>query len=232
MKAYRIYLLRHGMTASNKEGRYVGRLDVPLCEEGRQALTEMAENNKYPQADLFYCSPRTRCKQTLEIIYPGVSPIIADGLAETDFGDFEGKTFEELKNDETYQKWCVGEAGFAPPNGESPEVFEKRCSDAFEEIVNSLLRSGKRSAVIMAHGGTIMLILSKYAFPRKAFYEWRVGNGCGFEVVITPQLWQNCTICEVTESIPASLAEERNMTELDLVLEELENKIKENGSDK
>ena len=44
-------------------------------------------------------------------------------------------------------------------------------------------------AALVVHGGTIMNIMEAYALPKKAFYEWHVGNGCGYLVELDLQKW-------------------------------------------
>ncbi len=215
MKAYHIYLLRHGLTQGNKEGRYIGRLDVPLSEEGEQKIKELAQEHRYPYAELFFSSPKIRCKQTLKIIYPDAEPEIIDNLAECDFGDYEGKTLNELKDDENYRKWASGDGVESAPNGESSKQFQIRCCAAFEQIVDTLMRTGKQTAVIMAHGGTIMTILGGYAFPRRPMYEWMTDSGMGFEVLITPQLWMSGKAMEVVGYLPVDAQEEYSRSQDD-----------------
>jgi alpha-ribazole phosphatase len=201
MKAYHIYLLRHGMTQANSEGRYVGRLDPPLCPEGEAQIIEMKRKFTYPQAELFYASPRLRCIQTLELLYPGQDTCVVEDLAECDFGDYEGKAISELKDDPTYQKFVAGEVPSAP-NGESSKDFQLRCLSAFEQIAQQMMRTGLSTAVVVAHGGTIMSILGGCAFPRRPMFEWMTGNGMGYEVVLTPQLYLSAKAVEVAGAIP------------------------------
>jgi alpha-ribazole phosphatase len=208
MKAYHIYLLRHGMTQGNKEGRYIGRLDVPLSAEGKNKISEMAHTYEYPHAELFFSSPKIRCLRTLEILYPDAEPHIIENLAECDFGDYEGKTLDELKDDQQYRKWASGDGMEAAPNGESSKQFQMRCCLGFEQIVEKLMRSGSQSAVIMAHGGTIMTILGSYAFPRRPMFEWMANNGMGYEAVVTPQLWMSGKAIEVAGIVPLHAQEE------------------------
>nr|PZM88192.1 MAG: hypothetical protein DIU81_06325 [[Clostridium] cellulosi] len=137
----------------------------------------------------------------LKLLYPEAEPQIVDDLRECDFGDYEGKTIDELKDDPEYQKWASGSIQ-AAPNGENSKDFQLRCCAAFEKIVDQLMRAGKTTAVIMAHGGTIMSILGTYAFPRKPMYEWVIENAMGYEVVITPQLWLSAKAIEVAKTIP------------------------------
>jgi alpha-ribazole phosphatase len=221
MKAYHIYLLRHGMTEGNKKGQYIGSTDMPLCEEGKQQIKELAEAYVYPIADLFYSSPLQRCVKTLKMLYPDATIQLLPKLAECNFGDYEGKTFEELKELEDYKNWVAGAGKAAPPNGESGPEFQARCCVGFAEVVEQLLRSGKQKAVIVAHGGTIMSILSTFGYPRRQFYDWMSGNGKGFEVIITPQIWMNSKVIEVAEILPYEAEQNDNLEAYNAMIDEL-----------
>lgn len=210
MKTYRIYLLRHGETLANEEGRYIGSTDVPLSDKGRQQLKELKEKYYYPYGDIFFSSPKKRCLESLEILYQNKKTMIINDLAECDFGEYEGKRLYDLKDDPEYQKWASG-AVDTPPGGESSKEFQLRSCKAFEKIVDSLMRSGKKSAVVMAHGGNIMAILGTYAFPRRPMYEWTTPSGMGFELVVTPQLWMSGKAVEVAGYIPLEPGERNEM---------------------
>lgn len=201
MKTYHIYLLRHGMTQGNKEGRYVGRLDLPLSPDGKRQILEMKKEYTYPSAEMFFSSPKARCLQTLELLYPGETPHVVEGITECDFGDYEGKSLSELKDDPEYQKFASGVVDSAP-NGESSKSFQLRTIAAFEQIVDTLMRSDSSTAVIMGHGGTIMSVLGAYGFPRRAMYEWTSANGTGYETLITPLLWMSSKAIEVVGGVP------------------------------
>ena len=203
MEAYHIFLIRHGQTEGNSKGQYIGQTDLPLSGDGVRSLRELAEKYEYPKAELYFSSPLRRCVQSLRILYPGENPEIVPDIAECNFGDFEGKTFAELENDETYRKWVDNSGSGAPPHGESGVEFQARCCRGFARIVDSLMHSGKHSAVIMTHGGTIMSVLSTFGFPRRQFYDWMTANGSGFEAAITPQLWMNGRVIEITRAVPS-----------------------------
>ncbi|MBR6967584.1 MAG: histidine phosphatase family protein [Ruminococcus sp.] len=170
----KIVLIRHGMTAGNMEKRYIGVTDESLCNEGIRALSE----KKYPRCELLVCSPMKRCTETAAVIYPGQQPIIADGLRECDFGEFEGKNYKELSGSAEYQSWIDsgGEAAF--PHGEVPADFRRRSKEAFEQILYA--HSGAESAAFVVHGGTVMSVLEKYAFPHKDYFDWQLPNGSGW----------------------------------------------------
>lgn len=203
MKSYVIHLIRHGLTEGNLRGQYVGRTDPPLLPEGAARILELKQKNAYPAAaQVFFTSPLRRCVETLRLIYPEALPTVIDDFRECDFGDWEGKTAAELENDPVFLRWMEDGGKAAPPNGESGAMFMYRVCAAFEKLVESLMRSGTTSAVIVAHGGTIMSILSAYGLPRAHFYDWMTDNGCGYSLRITPGLWMRSMVAEVYAMIP------------------------------
>ena len=207
MKAYHLFLIRHGMTQGNDEGRYIGVTDQPLSARGEQALRDLAARYPYPQADIFFTSPLQRCRRTLEILYPGAQAQAVPGLREIDFGRYENKTLPELKNEPGFDAWLAAKGSEAAPGGESAEAFQKRCCEAFAGIVDALLRSGQTRAAVCAHGGTIMSILGAFGYPRRPFYSWMTGNGRGYEIVVTPQLWMSAQAFDIAAAIPAGAPE-------------------------
>ena len=123
MKSYTIHLIRHGVCEGNLEGRYVGRTQSPLAQEGIQGLLELKAKGEYPEAVKYYASPCVRCVDTLKVLYPWADPEVILELAECDFGDWENKKAEELMNDPRFLQWMNGGQNEAPPNGESSIVF-------------------------------------------------------------------------------------------------------------
>ncbi|XOQ47311.1 MAG: Alpha-ribazole phosphatase [Eubacteriales bacterium] len=203
MKSYTIHFIRHGLTEGNLLGQYIGSTDLPLADEGVAQLENLKRLYTYPKAQIYYCSPMLRCVQTLRILYPEAQPMLVDDLRECDFGDWEGKTAEEIAaQDERFSEWMEGGKAVTPPNGESGGAFMQRVCAAFERIVESMLRSGMNSAVIVAHGGTIMSILSAYGIPKANFYDWMTESGCGYSLRITPGLWMRSMVAEVYDTIP------------------------------
>lgn len=182
-----IILIRHGKTFGNTLGRYIGITDEELCPEGREELAALRERGQYRsiRPDLVYVSPLRRCRQTAELLFPGVPQEICRDLRECDFGEFENKNYKELSGNPAYQAW-VDSGGTLPfPGGESREAFQERCRVEFARVLKELGRQAGSGAAFVVHGGTIMSILSAYASQGAAdpFYRWQVKNGEGWRAL-------------------------------------------------
>ena len=201
MKTYKIHLLRHGITEANRAGRYIGRTDEPLCPEGLAALLELKNTYRYPGGRRFFTAPATRCRQTLEVLYPDCAPEVVEGLAECDFGEWEGKSLAELKGDERFLRWMEG-SDRSIPDGEDAETFRTRVCAAFEGLVNDLIHSGDTEAVVCTHGGVITLLMQLYSLPRLDPKECLANPGQGFTLRVTPSIWMNEPLAEALCIIP------------------------------
>lgn len=168
----KIIFIRHGLTKGNEEKRYIGSTEESLSVKGIEEI----KNRSYPDTDAVFVSPMRRCIETAKIIYPNIKYIICNDFRECDFGIFEGKNYNELKNNSVYQKWIDSMGTMPIPGGESHEQFKTRCCKEFSNIAGSL----HKTAALVVHGGTIMAVLEKYAYPKYGFYSYQVKNGCGY----------------------------------------------------
>lgn len=181
----KIYLIRHGKTPGNTQGRYIGTTDEPILAEEEKRLRERF----YPQVETVFVSPLLRCRQTAAAIFPGQPVRIVEDLAECDFGMFENKNWQELTDNPLYQAWIDSNGTLPFPEGEDSREFRNRCCRGFERAVSECFREKIETAAIVVHGGTIMSILERYAVPQRDFYDWHTGNGEGYELEVTSSLW-------------------------------------------
>ena len=80
MKTFKLHLIRHGMTAGNLQGLYIGSgTDIPLCDEGRAQLNELKERFEYPQVDTVFSSPLLRAVETANILFPDAKHTFTGG---------------------------------------------------------------------------------------------------------------------------------------------------------
>ncbi len=202
MKSYYIYFYRNGLTDSNLEGKYIGHTDVELSEDGVKQIEQMKKDYDYPAVDAVFTSPLKRCTKTANLVYPDKEAIVINDLIEYNFGEYEGRTAEELKENELFSRWLSGEQGVEPPFGESNEAFANRVANCFIKIVDGLLKTGTTKAAIFTHGGVIMYLLSAFGLPEAPMHEWLMPGGCGYAIRITPGIWSRGRKFEVIAEVP------------------------------
>ena len=207
MKSYVIHLIRHGAIDETLSGKYIGTTDPPLSDKGKLALKKLAFTHAYPQPPVVFSSPLRRCTQTCAVLFPERKPLVIADLCECNFGEWEGKTAEELKGSEDFQKWLAGDNSVKPPRGESNADFVRRVCKIFESIVEGLMKTGSTECAVVTHGGVIMTLLAVYGLPQAKPFEWAMENGCGYSVRVTPMLWQRGKVTEVFSRVPVAKEE-------------------------
>lgn len=175
-----LVMIRHGITPSNKEHRYLGRTDEGLCPEGKRILAERKHN--YPNVDYLFASPMKRCRESAEILYPNQDIIIIPEWVEMNFGDFEGKNHLELEGNLYYQKWIDSNGSLPFPGGESRGDFAERCTRGFYKMLEHVESLSYQDHAIrlgmILHGGTIMSLMS--TFLGGEYFDYQVANGQGY----------------------------------------------------
>lgn len=171
-----IFLIRHGGTPGNLEHRYIGRTDESLSEEGRREI----EMRRYPICDALFCSPMKRCRETAGLIDPTRIPAEVADFRETDFGRFEGHTYQELQDDPAYRHWLRTEGTIPFPDGESREEVRERVMEGWQNMLKEA--EDRENIALVIHGGTIMTLLSELFGGNYYDYQVRNGEGYSFDV--------------------------------------------------
>lgn len=201
MKTYKIHFIRNGFTEGNLSGKYIGHTDEPLTKECENILRRLVCENIYPNSDVYITSPLKRCIDTIRIINPATTPLVINDLIEYNFGEFEGKTADELSQNENFINWISVGGDHKPPFGESNTEFYNRISGIFEKVVEGLMKSGTTTATICTHGGVIMALLEAYGLPERKFYEWMTPSCSGYSVLLTPSIWMRIRKMEIISHI-------------------------------
>ncbi|MCS7263286.1 MAG: histidine phosphatase family protein [Armatimonadetes bacterium] len=135
-----IYLVRHGQTVWNEEGRLCGSSDIPLSEEGLAQAQRLAKRLKSVNFSAIYSSPLKRAKQTAQEIASlhQLPVLIEDDLREIDYGDWEGmKVAEAVEKFPEIERLRREEPmKFAAPNGEPMKLFAQRVIAAVQKIAS------------------------------------------------------------------------------------------------
>lgn len=177
----RLILFRHGRTEANERHLYCGSTDLPLSEAGREELRALRASGALPAIDgmRVVLSGARRCQETLEELYGAVPFEVEPGFWEMDFGDFEMRSYEELKNDPAYLAWITGDnEANAAPGGESGDGMRARALKALGGLLED-----NRPAAIFTHGGVIAAIMqSLFPGESKNRYQWQPAPGRGYVI--------------------------------------------------
>lgn len=155
-------LLRHGQTALSAERRFAGRGDIPLTNVGlEQAAAAAAALARRGGIDLVLTSPLRRAQQTARAVADstGAPLSIDDGLAETDFGSWEGMTFGEVMAQwpDEMAAW-MADPDVAPPGGESFAAVAVRVDAALDRL---LAGNQGQTVVVVSHVTPIKTIVCR-----------------------------------------------------------------------
>ncbi|GAA0739317.1 alpha-ribazole phosphatase [Clostridium oceanicum] len=176
-----IYLLRHGETKENKEKKYYGKLDSRLNSIGINQAKKAGKYLKNIKFSKVYISERERCKETLKIAFENKGneefEIIKDArINELDFGEFEGKSYKEIKKSfpKECTQWEDDWKGFTPPKGESAVNFFNRVKSFMKDIE----KLDEENILIVTHGGVIKMIYC-YMLDRNLDLYWKFSTKNG-----------------------------------------------------
>jgi alpha-ribazole phosphatase len=185
----KLYLLRHGRTEANDKRLYCGFSDIPLSDNGKAHLKLLHKQASYPDITglKVYTSGMRRTEETLEILYGQVPHQVISDFKELNFGDFEMKSYEELKNTPDYKRWLedCNQNSLCPkgvcPNGESGEAMKSRAIRGLYQLMGQ-----NEDCLVVCHGGIIASIMDEL-FPKenRNLYQWQPENGRGYLVTIT-----------------------------------------------
>ena len=168
-------IYRHAPTRMNRAHRYQGMQDEPLDWEGEQVAYAIEPSRT---TRVVYVSPLSRSRQTARILFPSAQQVVVDGLAEMDFGDFDGFTYRELSDDPRYQEWVDSGCTSQCPNGESREQFLGRIAAGIRTVLCDARDRGLHEAVVVAHGGTAMAAYSAFTQSDRDYFGWHM-DVCG-----------------------------------------------------
>jgi len=152
-----IYFVRHGETILTPERKFsgTGELNPELMQEGLDQAELVAEEVVKLGADILIASPLKRTRQTAEAIArtTGLEIIFDESWFELSFGDWDGKSIEEVKEEDpdAYQAW-LNSTGYAPGGGESYDEASVRIEEALEKLVAEY--PGKK-VIVVTHNGVI-----------------------------------------------------------------------------
>ena len=174
----RVFALRHGETAWNREQRIQGHVDVPLNPTGQWQAERLAQALADEDIGAIYSSDLQRAFDTASALARATAaPLATDpALRERGFGRFEGVTYAEIEAtwpDEAL-RWRRRDPDFGPGGGETLEAFFARCVGAVSALA---ARHRGETIAIVAHGGVLdCLYRAAAGVSLQAPRSWHLGN--------------------------------------------------------
>lgn len=175
----RIFLVRHGRTALNAQGRFRGRRDVPLDEQGLADAAEAARRLARVRLAAVYTSPLLRTRQTAEAVAAssGAPIVVEPDLIDLDHGRWEGLTPGEAAalDPDAFERFRSDPRAAEAPDGE-------RLAEGEARVLATLWRIGARhpggACAAVSHEIPIRLAIAHLADVRgPAVWDLPVATG-------------------------------------------------------
>lgn len=175
----KLILVRHALTVDNQKSRLSGHIDSSISEEGKEQIDKITNYLKDFDIDKIYTTTSSRTKDTVKKLseLKSIEIIEKESLKEISFGDFEGLTFDEIKDKYPKEFQDMIEKGYEYkyPNGEGLiDSYNRVCI----ELDNIISNNDDRTILICSHGGTIRNIIT-YLISNSYKYHWnfKIDNG-------------------------------------------------------
>lgn len=183
----KLYIIRHGETVWNTEGRLQGRVDKELNENGIRLAKLTAGKVRDIPFDLVISSPLKRALQTAEIVTEGREiPVLTDKrMEEISFGEWEGLSCskEHYELPEEFRMFFVDPYHYQPPRGgESIEQLMERTGQFYKELCENKAYADK-NILIAAHGCSSRALLNQVSLDASGFWRGKVPPNCSFSVI-------------------------------------------------
>lgn len=160
-----IYILRHGQTNYNMEGKFQGQIETELNENGIRQANETKKKLENVKFNIVICSPLKRAIQTAKIVTNN-EIIIDDRIIERSFGKIEGKhsisDYEEKVDVYNIEK------------------FEELCERVYDFLNNVIKNYKSQDNILIVTHECIAQIIETYFNHEKNQENWkkyRLGTG-------------------------------------------------------
>ena len=156
-----LYLIRHGQTDWNRDHRIMGAGPIPLNENGRAGVAELARALKAKRIPVVYTSTVARARESARILAAewGAELREEPRLNESPFEPWIGKTYHELAEDENFNLYFDAPTRARFSNGEGMADIQMRALDAVARIVKE---TGTGRAAAVSHSDVIKPVLAHY----------------------------------------------------------------------
>lgn len=154
-----LYLCRHAQTASSAVDSFNGQRELPLTEHGREQARKLGERLSQVRWAAVYRSPLGRTRETADLVAPGYTQTVIQGLIEIDYGGWEGLSPEQARalNPGRYKAWLADPSQTGPAGGETAAQVAERALAALEEI-RSRHEASELPVLAVSHKATLRIL--------------------------------------------------------------------------
>ena len=176
-----IFLIRHGETHGNS-ARIVQVPEIPLSPRGIAQAERLARRLAKEGIARIVASDLARARTTAEHLARATgAPLTLDSLLhERSFGDIRGTAYADLGFD-------MFEPDYAPPNGETWDVFHARVDRAWLRV-REIVAATDGNVAVVTHGLVCRSLAARHlALP---------------DGVVAPERWENTSVTIVDAQAP------------------------------
>lgn len=185
-------LMRHLPTVGNQKRQYIGWTDEPIADIGTVNYGMPWRPTKVYGSDL------RRCQESAALYFPKAVYQQDSRFRETYFGEWEGQTYDMLKENKTYRSWIDDPYTSTPPGGESLREVEKRVLDGLAELSEE-----ENAYFIVTHGGPIRIILTRFSPEESEFWSWQIPHGSAWRLEWDSRTdWKEGRRCASLSAVP------------------------------
>jgi probable phosphoglycerate mutase len=150
--AAELWVIRHGETEWSRDGRHTSTTDLPLTEDGERVARSLRERLSGEAFDLVLTSPMQRARVTARLVGHD-DAVVDDDLVEWRYGDYEGRTSAEIRED--VPGWTIWT--HPAPGGETPDQVTERLDRVVER-----LRAVPARALVFGHGHALRALTARW----------------------------------------------------------------------
>lgn len=179
----KIFCVRHGETEWNRMGRFQGRTDIPLSDEGLRQAGYAAKALASVKLDSVWSSDLSRARETAEkiAVFHGLEVKEKPDITELSHGAWEGKRADEIESlwPGMLDMWHKKPDSVTMPGGENLEMVRLRAVKG----LSSIMDSGGENIVLVSHDALLKVLLCHIlGCPLSCFWKFQLGN-CSITVI-------------------------------------------------
>jgi broad specificity phosphatase PhoE len=187
---------------------------VPLDEQGRWEARALAGRLAAEPIGVCHTSDLARATETLDLLLAGRSPRPpvhpCRALRELDFGEWEGRTYQEIAAEPLGSAVLAGEV--APPEGEALTHLAARIGAFWRRLCQQAEAVPDGTILVVSHGGPLRVLLClALGLPAVEHWRFQVDHGSLSELVYAPEVGARLVCLNDTchLSLAAELRKER-----------------------